>query len=228
MGCERRLEEIHMSNTYRAAIGAALAIGLIGSSALTLAGPAAAASSGQTCYFGECGDGIAPRTPVVAPAPESQDSQVEKISEHGSWKAFASGRMVMVVDEFEDGSKFAIVSSGRGKVTLVLSNPHWHLQKGSRTRMTITVDGQAYAATVTAINETMLTLDDVSKEFLQAFYHGDRAQIRVGDFRAEMQSLPDAQRVIDDAERTGLARSPHLYPRRQPSFGPILFPWPSR
>jgi len=191
---------MHMS-TYRAVIGTAFVIGLMGSSALTLAAPAMAAPAGQTCYFGECTDGPAPRTPVVAPAPKTEEAQVEKICEHGSWKAVAYGRVVMIIDEFDDGSRFAFVDPGDGKIRLVLSNSRWHLSKGRSIKMTVTIDGEAYAATVTAIDETMLAVDDVSREFLQAFYHGDRALIRVGDFKFEMRSLPDAARTIDDAIR---------------------------
>jgi hypothetical protein len=109
---------MHMSTIHRAAIAAGLAIGLTGLSALTLAGSAAAASSGQTCYFGECADGPAPRTPVVASPRQSEDSEVKKICEHGSWTAVAYGRTVMIVDDFGDGSLFAIFSPGNGKIGL--------------------------------------------------------------------------------------------------------------
>jgi hypothetical protein len=57
--------------------------------------------------------------------------------------------------------------------------------------MTITVDGDTYAATVTATDQTTLALEDLSREFLKALYHGDQAVVRVGDERWEMRSLPE-------------------------------------
>jgi hypothetical protein len=194
-----------MSTKYRLAIGAAFAIGLTASAAGLSAAPAVAAAPGQVCYFGECAPGAAPQVPAQPAAQPSQSGSgcqdsAQTISEHGSWKAVASCSMIMIVDEFDDGSKFAIVDTG-GKVGIVLKNPHWHLSTGKRFVVTISVDGHEFSAMVPALDSTMIGLEDVSMDFVKALYRGHKARIQVGQESFTMTRLADAAAALDDAIR---------------------------
>jgi hypothetical protein len=192
-------------STQRSAIGAAFAIGLSGSVVGLLTSPAAAAP-GQVCYFGECGPGTAPQAPA-SPSPVSggqsagSGSPVQKISEHGSWIAVSSGRMLMIIDKFSDGSQFAIVDRGDGNFGVILKNPRWRLATGQRYIMTIKIDGHAFTAMSPALDETMIGLENASKDFVAALYSGHRARIEVGEFSAEITRLADAAAAMDDAIR---------------------------
>jgi hypothetical protein len=200
------LEEILMSTKYRLAIGAAFAIALTTSVAGLSTAPAVAGTPGQVCYFGECGAGVAPQPqPPAEPASACQggqsDDTVQKIAEHGSWKALASCKMLLIIDEFDDGSQFGFVDAGDGKIGLVLKNPSWHLSTNKRYVMTISVDGHAFSAMVPAVDETMLGLEDVSTDFVKAFLRGHRAHIQVGQDSYELRQLADAAATLDDAIR---------------------------
>jgi len=187
-----------MSTKYRAAIGAIFATGLTASLAGLLARPATAAPPPAATQ-------TAGASPAHFEPSSDPESQARTISTHGSWTAVCIGRMLLVIDEFEDGSHFAIVDRADGKFGLVLSSPRWHLTKGMRLRMTINIDGRVFSGDVQVISETMLALDDVGKEFVVALYGGQRATIEVGQYSAEVTQLADAAAAIDDAVRYQVA-----------------------
>jgi hypothetical protein len=182
-----------MFDKSRAALAAILAIGLTGSLVGSFVGPALAAP-GQTCYFGECGPGATPaRTEQAQPG-----NQAVMIGTHGNWKAMMVGQGAMIVDQFDNNAKFAILVYPEGKVGLMLSHPDWHLTKGQQVQMTINIDGHVFKGTAVAGDGSVLEVDGVSKELATAFYKGQKGRIEVGQYKFDMTNLADAAAAIDD------------------------------
>ena len=183
-----------MLNQFRAYTTAAV-FGICFAGALSA--PASAA-----CYFGECGAGTAaPVTNGSRVSGAAPEKQPVTFASHSSWSAVAAGDgTIIIMDEFHDGSKFAIVDAGE-KVGLLMTNPAWHLGSGNRYTMKISIDGKAFSATVPALDDTTLGLEDIEADFIATFYHGRAARIEIGQYSADILSLPDAASTIDDAVR---------------------------
>ncbi|MFO1159420.1 MAG: hypothetical protein U1E60_11320 [Reyranellaceae bacterium] len=179
-----------MFKRSRVAVSALFALGLAGVLAGSWAAPASAAP-GQVCYFGECRTSTA----QVQPAPASTGSKV--IAKRGSWSAQLVGEGVMIVDEFANGSKFAIVTYPQGRFGLLLTHPDWRLKAGQRAEMSVKIDGEAYKGTAVVNEHGMLEVESASKELLQALYRGRQGRIEVGDYSFTMTNLADAAAVID-------------------------------
>ncbi|MFO1159430.1 MAG: hypothetical protein U1E60_11370 [Reyranellaceae bacterium] len=174
-----------MVKRFRKAVSALLAFGLVGALAGPLAVPAAAAD--QTCYFGEC-RGESPG-----------QSKARTVSKHGSWTAVVFGSGAMIVDEFANGSKFAILAYPGGKLGLLLTHPDWRLKAGQRAGISVKVDGEVFKGTAVANEQGLLEVDGVAKDLLKAIYRGRKGRIEVGDYSFDMTNLADAAAVIDDA-----------------------------
>ena len=178
-----------MLNKSRVAVSALLALGVAGALAGPWATPASAAS-GQVCYFGECSASSAPTAPAQAKA--------RVLARHGSWSAVAIGQGgAMIVDEFENGAKFAILAFPNGSFGLLLTDPQWRLQKGQRTEMSINIDGQVYKGEAVVNKDGMLEVDGVSRDLLKALYRGRQGRIDVANYRFDMNNLADAAAAID-------------------------------
>lgn len=164
-----------------------LAVGLVG-----LTGSwAAPATAGQVCYFGECSASSSP-----APSTPSKGTQV--VAKRGSWSAHLVGQGAMIIDEFQNGAKFAIVVYPAGKAGLMLMHPDWKLQKGQQVEMIVRIDRETYKGTATAIENNVLAVDNASKDLLQTLYRGRQGRIEVPNFSFDMTNLADAAAVIDD------------------------------
>lgn len=183
-----------MIKLSRVAVSALFALGLAGAAA-GLASPASAAP-GQVCYFGECRASTGPSAqPAPAPTPASTQSKV--IARRGSWSAVLVGEGAMIIDEFANGSKFAIVAYPEGKFGLMLTHPEWRLKAGQRAEMSVKIDGETYKGTAVANDKGILEVDGCSKEMLKALYGGRQGRIEVGDYSFTMTNLSDAKSVID-------------------------------
>jgi len=178
-----------MLKKSRAAASALLALGVAGALAGPWAAPASAAS-GQVCYFGECSASSAPTA--------STQSKARVLARHGSWSAVAIGQGgAMVIDEFDNGAKFAILAYPNGGFGLLLTDPLWRLQKGQRTELSITIDGRVYKGEAVVSKHGMLEVDGVSPELLKALYRGRQGRIEVANYRFDMNNLADAAAAFD-------------------------------
>jgi hypothetical protein len=81
----------------------------------------------------------------------------------------------------------------------MMTNPSWHLVLGQNFTMKITVDGNVFSSVVPVVDETTHGLEDVESSFIGAFYHGHTGRIEIGQYSADITSLPDAASAIDDA-----------------------------
>jgi hypothetical protein len=178
-----------MFKKSRMAVSAVLALGLAGALAGPWAAPASAAP-GQVCYFGECSASTAPSAP--------SQSKARLLSKHGSWSAVLIGQGAMIVDEFANGSKFAILAYPEGKFGLLLTHPEWRLQRGQQVEMSIRIDGEVYKGKAVANEGGMLEVDGISKALLTALYRGQQGRIEIADYRFDMTNLADAAAAIDD------------------------------
>lgn len=183
-----------MIKLSRVAVSALFAFGLAG----VLAGVAAPASAapGQICYFGECRPSTGPSAQTT-PAPAPVSTQSKLIAKRGSWSALMIGDGAMVVDEFANGSKFAILAHPDGKFGLMLMHPEWRLKPGQRAEMTVKIDGEVYKGTAVANDKGILEVDGCSKEMVKALYDGRQGRIEVGDYSFTMTNLADAKAVFD-------------------------------
>ena len=185
-----------MIKLSRVAVSALFAFGLAGALAGT-ASPAAAAP-GQVCYFGECRASTGPSAqPTPAPTPTPASTQSKLIAKRGSWSAVLVGEGAMIIDEFANGSKFAIVAYPEGKFGLMLMHPEWRLKAGQRAEMSVKIDGETYKGTAVANDKGILEVDGCSKDMLKALYRGRQGRIEVGDYSFTMTNLGDAKAVID-------------------------------
>lgn len=183
-----------MIKLSRVAVSALFALGLAGAAA-GIASPAAAAP-GQVCYFGECRTSTGPGT-QAAPAPTPASTQSKLIAKRGSWSAVLVGEGAMIIDEFANGSKFAIVAYPEGKFGLMLMHPEWRLKAGQRAEMSVKIDGETYKGTAVANDKGILEVDGCSKDMLKALYRGRQGRIEVADYSFTMTNLADAKSVID-------------------------------
>ena len=181
-----------MFKLSRVAVSALFAFGLAGG----LAGFAvpASAAPGQVCYFGEC---RASTGPSVQPKPAPASTQSRLIAKRGSWSAVLVGEGAMIIDEFANGSKFAIVAYPEGKFGLMLMHPEWRLKAGHRAEMSVKIDGEVYKGTAIANGKGILEVEGASKDMLKALYRGRQGRIEVGDYSFTMTNLADAKAVID-------------------------------
>lgn len=187
-----------MIKLSRVAVSALFAFGLAG--ALAGMSTPASAAPGQVCYFGECRTSTGPSAqaaPAPAPAPTLASTQSKLIARRGSWSAVMVGEGAMIIDEFANGSKFAIVAYPEGKFGLMLMHPEWRLKAGQRAEMSVTIDGETYKGTAVANDKGILEVDGCSKEMLQKLYRGRQGRIEVGDYSFTMTNLTDAKSVID-------------------------------
>jgi hypothetical protein len=153
----------------------------------------ATAAPGETCYFGECRSST---TPAAAPA-QSRPAEARTLLQQGSWKAVAVGKGAMIVDEFNNGAKFAVLFYPDGKLGLMLSQPNWEFKPGQEVQMTFEVDGEGFRGAATVDEKGMLEVDGVNKRVLETLYRGRSALINAGGYRFEMSKLADAAAVID-------------------------------
>ena len=174
-----------MVKRYRKAVSALLAFGLAGALVGPWVGPAAAAD--QVCYFGECR------------GETGSQSKAQVISKRGSWSAMIIGKGAMIVDEFKNGARFAILAYPEGKLGLLLTHPDWRLKAGQRAEMSVRIDGEVFKGTAVANEKGMLEVEDASRDLLKALYRGRTGRIEVGDYSFDMTNLADAAAVIDDA-----------------------------
>lgn len=182
-----------MFKRSRMAVSVLLALGLGG----VLAAPASAAP-GQVCYFGECRPSTN-QSAKAQPAPASTQSKV--IAKSGSWSLTRVGDGAMIVNQFNNGSKFAILVYPEGKLSLLLTHPDWRLQKGQKAQMSVTIDGEVYKGTAVADDYGMLEVDGASKDLLKALYNGRKGRIEVGNYSFDMTNLADVAAVIDAGSR---------------------------
>jgi hypothetical protein len=175
---------------------ALLTIGVAGMLAGSWVGPASAAP-GQACYFGECSTSTAP----AAPPASAQPSEARTLPKHGSWKAVVIGQGSMIVDEFDNGAKFAILAYPEGKIGLLLSHPDWRLKRGQQIELTVRIDGEVFKGTAVVNEKGFLEVEGVSKALVAALYRGRKGQIEVADYRSDMTNLADAAAAIDDLAR---------------------------
>jgi len=186
-----------MMNTFRTTVTtAALSVIL----AVPLSMPA-----GAVCYLGECTTAMpADTTPSmngsrVSFSPSPAQQKPVKVAEHNSWSAFAYNDQMFIMDEFNDGSKFAIVEAGE-KVGVQMANLSWHLVPGQSYKMKITIDGRVFSGTVPVMDKTTLGYEDVPSDFIAAFCNGHTAHIEIEQlFSGDIQSLPDAKATVEDA-----------------------------
>jgi hypothetical protein len=106
----------------------------------------------------------------------------------------------MIVDEFDDGAKLAIIPIGK-QIALAIISPEWQMTKGRRFVLTVSVDGRRFTATAEASSATMLWLDDVPDGFVDALYRARKAKLQVGDDSFDMSHLADFREAVDDALR---------------------------
>jgi hypothetical protein len=162
----------------------------------SLTAPATAAP-GDICYFGECRSSAAPATP----APSAQPAQIRTVAQHGSWKAIAVGTGAMVVDEFDNGAKFAVLIYPDGKLGLMVSHPTWNLNRGQQIEMRVQIDGEAFRGTAVVNESGILEINSLNKSLLAALYRGRKGLVEAGGYRFEMTNLADAAAAIDSMIR---------------------------
>ena len=185
-----------MVKLSRVAVSALFAFGLAG--ALAGMTTPASAAPGQVCYFGECRASTGPSArPAQPAAPTTVSTQSKLIARRGSWSAVMIGEGAMIVDEFANGSKFAILAYPEGKFGLMLMHPEWRLKAGQRAEMSVTIDGEVYKGTAVANDKGILEVEGASREMLQRLYRGRQGRIEVGDYSFTMTNLADAKAVID-------------------------------
>jgi len=176
---------------FKKSRNALLALGVLA----TLAGPFAAAASGasgQVCYFGECRETAAPAAPArSAPSPEAR-----MVAKQGEWTALAIGSASMIVADFQDGSKFAVVIGASEKPVVFLSAPNWRLKAGQKAAIKMQIDGETYEGTAVATELGNLQIS-VDEDFLQALYRGRSAKIEVFRESFTLVNLADAAAVMD-------------------------------
>ena len=182
-----------MFKRSRMAASALFALGLVGALAGTTAIPASAAP-GQVCYFGEC---RASTGPSAQPAPSTTQSRL--IARRGSWSAHLVGEQAVIVDEFNNGARFAIVAHANGRFDLVLTHPEWRLKQGQRASIKVTIDGDGYQGTAVANGHSMLEVANASQDMLRALFRGRQGRIEVGDYGFDMTNLADATAVAQAA-----------------------------
>ena len=190
-----------MVKKSNAAVSAVLGLAFAGA-LLGVTTPASAAP-GQVCYFGECAASASPnptppQRPVETRPAETRPDAPREVSQRGSWHGVQAGPAALVYDRFDNGAKFAIVFQPEGRLGLMLSHPQWHLRKGQEVEVSIHIDREVYNGKAMVNDSGVLEADDVGKALVTAFYRGHKAQIVVGDYTFDMNSLPDAAAVIDD------------------------------
>ena len=195
-----------------------LAAVLLAGSAL---GGSAQAAPGQTCYFGECPQGVTPSAPsttsttspstpsagpstrvVTQPEAPSGSSSMRTLGKHGSWTAvsMANGPSV-AIDQFDDGTKLGIAVHSRSKFSMMVTRPKWALQPGKDYTVKVTVDGDSFSGQAKAMDETTLVLEGLTIEFVSTIYKGKKGSLVVGNFEATMNALDDAAAALDDVFR---------------------------
>ena len=107
-----------MFGKSRVAVAAVMVLGVAGMLAGPWASPASATLAPIRC-FGEC-------------STSSASTQGRVLSKHGNWSAVILGTRGMVVHEFDNGAKFAIVAHPNGEISLLLTHPDWRLQRDQR------------------------------------------------------------------------------------------------
>ena len=182
-----------MFKRSRMAVSALFALGLVAALAGMTAIPASAAP-GQVCYFGECRVSTGPS---AQPAPSATRSQL--IAKRSSLSAHLVGEQAVIVDEFNNGARFAIVARADGRFGLVLTHPEWRLKQGQRASIKVTIDGDAYQGTAVVNGHGMLEVADASKDMLKALFRGRQGRIEVGDYSFDMTNLADATAVTQAA-----------------------------
>jgi len=173
--------------------------------AVSFAGPLSAPAS-AACYFGECGAGATASTaPATQPSrvslaqPEASAKPGRILATHGSWSAEVHQGSTVIMDQFTDGSRLAIIAYPNGSVSLVLRSPDWHFKPGQEFDVKADVDGHIFSGSGTAGKEDVVELENVEKDFLQALYKGGKAKITIQGDVFEIDTLPDAALTIDDA-----------------------------
>jgi hypothetical protein len=172
-----------MFGKSRVAVAAVMVLGVAGMLAGPWASPASATLAPIRC-FGEC-------------STSSASTQGRVLSKHGNWSAVILGTRGMVVHEFDNGAKFAIVAHPNGEISLLLMHPDWRLQRDQRTDFSIDIDGHVFRGTSVANQDGVLDVV-VSRTFVVAFYRGNQALIEIGEYRLAMTALADAAAAIDD------------------------------
>jgi hypothetical protein len=130
------------------------------------------------------------------PPASAQPSEARALPKHGSWKAVVIGEGAMIVDEFDNGAKFAILAYPEGKIGLLLSHPDWHLKRGQQVEMVVRIDGEVFGGSA-----GFLEVDGVSKALVAALYRGRKDRIEFADYRFDMTNLANAAAAIDDVVR---------------------------
>jgi hypothetical protein len=160
------------------------------------------------CYFDACGTSLAPSAATVAGGfrvgvapPAASEKPARALATHGSWSAVAFEGSTLILDEFGDGSCFAIVVYCSGSVSLMLSSPNWRLKQGREFAVKADIDGQVFSCGGWAAKNHVVELDDVDKSLLQALYKGREARIIIEDDVFEINTLQDAALTIDDAAK---------------------------
>ena len=113
----------------------------------------ATAAPGETCYFGECRSAATP-----AAVPPSCPAAARTVARNGSWKALDVCGGAILVDEFNNDAKFAVLVS-KDQIGLMLAYPNWEFRPGQQVQMTFEVDGEGFRGTATVDEKGMLVVD---------------------------------------------------------------------
>jgi len=168
---------------------------LAGAVAMAFAAPAAA---GQPCYFGQCG-GLGTTTPPARTLPKAQpnDAGYEVIAQYGSWQVVSKNGRRVVVDTFDDGS-FIMIGAKDGGFVMLFHDPAWKLSKGQSFDVRASIDGRVFNGTATAIDDTTVTIEGVTMDFMKVMCAGEKATISVANEDWNLH-LVNAAKAIETA-----------------------------
>jgi len=153
---------------------------LAGAAAIAFAAPAAAA---QVCYFGECAPATtAPATTAATPTrtiPKAQpDTGFKVLVQYGSWQVISKDGQRVVLDTFDDGS-FIMIGVKDGSFAMVFHNPQWSLTKGQTFEVRADIDGRVFKGTAKAIDDNLVSIEDITMDFMKVLCAGEKATITV-------------------------------------------------
>jgi hypothetical protein len=113
----------------------------------------------------------------------SVPASAKTVAEHGYWstseQVLDGSVATMARTEIDDGSIAAFILT-RNEIRFRAQDDGWSLRAGQTTQIRITVDGEVYRGTATAVNDTEFETSDLSVEFLKKLINSREAVVEVG------------------------------------------------
>lgn len=130
-------------------------------------------------------------------------ASAKTVATHGYWSTseqMLDGSMAtMARTEIDDGSIAAFILTDN-EIRFRAQDEGWSLRAGQKTQILITIDGEVYRGTATAVNDTEFETSDLSLEFLKQLINGHEAIVEVAGDRWRL-SLNGLAPSLNDAIR---------------------------